>query len=157
MAKRKRRLVLAVALVAGLLVLMVGGIALAPFGQAEEPEVPEIPGITVDDVEVNGCVDCHRKTSPEKDYRLSTALTKLEQHPDVGTSMKTIPNDCLTCHNESAAKSMSTEPLASMVHKMHLLGGEKNQFITNYQGQCTHCHALNKETGEFSVKNGKEQ
>lgn len=157
MAKRKRRVVLAVALVAGLLVLMVGGMALAPFGQAEEPEVPEIPGITVDDVEVNGCVDCHRKTSPEKDYRLSATLKRLENHPDVVASTKTIPNDCLTCHNESAAKSMGTEPLASMIHRMHLLGGKENQFITRYQGQCTHCHALNKETGEFSIKNGKEQ
>ena len=157
MAKRKRRVVVAVALVAGLLVLIVGRIAFVGLGQAEEPKAPEIPGITVDDVEVNGCVDCHRKADPEKDYRLSATLKKLENHPDVGASMKTIPNDCLTCHNESAAKSMGTEPLASMIHRMHLLGGKENQFITQYQGQCTHCHALNKETGEFSIKSGKEQ
>lgn len=157
MGKRKKRVVLVEVLAAVLLVLMVGRIAFVGLGQAEEPKAPEIPGITVDDVEVNGCVDCHRKADPEKDSRLSTALKKLEKHPDVGASMKTIPNDCLTCHNEPVAKGMGTEPLASMVHKMHLLGGEKNQFITQYQGQCTHCHALNKETGEFSIKNGKEQ
>lgn len=160
MGKRKRRVTLAVLLAAGMMLLLLGGMAFVTFGQEEEATVPEIPGITVDDVHVNGCVDCHRKADPEKDYRISTNLRKLAEkgkHPDVEDSTKTIPGDCLTCHSESAAKMMGTEPLASMLHRFHLLGGEENHFITNDRGRCTHCHALNKDTGEFSIKSGKEQ
>jgi hypothetical protein len=159
MRKRKKRVVLAGFLAAGVMLLIVGGIAFVTLGQQEEPAVPEIPGITVGDEKVRGCVDCHREVIPERDYRLSTKLIKLVKegnHPDVVASVKNKPDDCLICHSKQAAKSIGTEPFARMMHRIHLVGGADNHFITRYQGECTHCHVLNKETGEFSIKSGQE-
>jgi len=110
------------------------------------------------DPKPNGCVDCHRKVSEERDYRLITYIRKLAEegeHPDVVAAVNTIPNDCLTCHSESAAKGIGTEPFATLLHKIHLVGGKENHFITHYEGKCTYCHALNMETGEWRIKSGK--
>lgn len=160
MSKRKKKEVLTALLVGTLILLLVGGIALVTFGQQGESVVPEIPGITVDDVKVNGCVDCHYKDSADSDHRLSTTLKELSEqgkHSDVSAMVNTIPNDCLMCHSEQMAEGMGTEPLGLMMHKMHLVGNTENHFITGYQGQCTHCHAFEEETGEFTIKSGKEE
>lgn len=159
MSKRKRRVVLAVFVVGTLMLLLVGGIALVTFSQEGELAMPEIPGITVDDVKADGCVDCHYKESDEKDYRLSTSLKELSEqgkHPDVSAMVNTIPDDCVMCHSEQMAEGMGTEALGPMMHKIHLVGGADNYFITGYEGQCTHCHALDMETGGFSIKSGEE-
>jgi len=139
-------------LVIGLIVVVataLTGLWWTAFGQGEV-KLPEIPGITVEDPKPNGCVDCHRKVSEERDYRLTRYIEKLakeEEHPDVVAAINTIPNDCTMCHSESAAENMGTEPFATLLHKLHLVGGKENHFITHYQGKCTYCHALNMETG----------
>ncbi len=159
MSTRKKRGVLTALLVGTSLLLLVGGIAFVTFGQQGEPAMPEIPGITVDDVKADGCVDCHYKESDEKDYRLSTSLKELSEqgkHPDVSAMMTTVPDDCVMCHSEQMAEGMGTEPLGPMMHKIHLVGGADNHFITSYQGQCTHCHGFEEGTGEFSIKSGEE-
>ncbi|MBE0478971.1 hypothetical protein IBX65_07655, partial [Candidatus Aerophobetes bacterium] len=125
---------------------------LAAFGQEEEVELVEIPGITVEDTKPAGCIDCHRKVSEERDYRLTRYIEELarkEEHPDVVAAMNTIPTDCMTCHSKTAAKALRTEPFATMQHRIHLVGGEENHFITVYQGNCTWCHAFNTETGQL--------
>jgi hypothetical protein len=127
-------------------------------GQEEEVKVPAIPGITVEDPKPSGCVDCHRKVNEERDYRLTSYIKELvekEEHPDVVAAVNTIPDDCLMCHSKTAAKGIGTEPFATLLHKVHLVGGEENHFITIYQGECTLCHALNPQTGEWRIKSGK--
>ncbi|MFQ5834507.1 MAG: cytochrome c3 family protein [bacterium] len=180
MRKRKRRVVLAAFLAGGVMLLIVGGTAFITFGQEEQPKVPEIPGITVEDAKPQGCVDCHRKVSPERDYRLTVhaeewtkevpsellkkaqaaappGVTMKGKHPEIGAVITTIPKDCLTCHSEQTAKTIGAPPFVRLLHLIHLVGGEENHFVTNYQGQCTHCHSLNKATGEWTIKSGKEQ
>lgn len=145
-------------LIVGLIVstgITVTGIPIV-FGQ-EETALPEIPGITVEDSKPNGCVDCHRKVSEERDYRLTRhieELAKKGEHPNVVASISTIPTDCLVCHSKSAAKNLGTDPFTTLLHKIHLVGGKENHFITEYQGKCTYCHALNKETGKWRIKSG---
>ena len=159
MAKRKGRVVLTVLLLGTVVLLLMGGVGLVTFSQEGEVVVPEIPGITVEDVEVSGCVDCHRQVDDERDYRLSTSLKQLAEegkHPDVSAMASTIPEDCVICHSEQMAEGMGTDPLGPMMHKIHLVGGADNHFITGYEGQCTHCHALDKEIGGFSIKSGEE-
>ena len=159
MAKRKRRAVLTALLLGTVVLLLMGGVGLVTFSQEEELSVPEIVGITVDDVNVNGCVDCHQKESDETDYRLSTSLKGLveeEKHPDVAAMVNIIPNDCVMCHSEQMAEGMGTEPLGPMMHKTHLVGGAENYFIVGFQGQCTHCHGFKEDTGEFTIKSGEE-
>jgi len=159
MSKRKKRVVLTVLLLGTVVLLLMGGVGLVTFSQEEELSVPEIVGITVEDVNVNGCVDCHNNDSADSDYRLSTTIKELSEqgkHSDVSAMVNIIPNDCVMCHSEQMAEGMGTEPLGPMMHKIHLVGGADNYFITGYEGQCTHCHALDKETGEFSIKSGEE-
>jgi len=59
---------------------MVGRIAFVGLGQAEEPKAPEIPGITVDDFEVNGCVEWLSKSSMTV-WILFPLLIKWENQP----------------------------------------------------------------------------
>ena len=150
MQKRQWRLALVVLLSGGIVVATTIG----TFGQA----VPQIPGITADDPHINGCVDCQR-TTEDSDHRISSYIKRLaeeERHPDVTAMVNTVPDDCLVCHAETTAEGMGTEPLASLLHKVHLLGAEENHFITGYQGQCTHCHALDQDTGKMRSKSGGE-
>ena len=159
MAKRKRRAVLTALLLGTVVLLLMGGVGLVTFSQEGEQAMPEIPGITVEDVNVNGCVDCHYKESDETDYRLSTSLGELVEegkHPDVSAMVTTVPDDCVMCHSQQMAEGMGTEPLGPMMHKIHLVGGGENHFVAGYEGQCTHCHALDMETGGFSIKSGEE-
>ena len=159
MAKRKRRAVLTAFLLGTALLLLIGGVSFVTFSQEGELSVPEIAGITVEDVNVSGCVDCHYKESDETDYRLSTSLGELVEegkHPDVSAMVNTIPDDCVMCHSEQMAEGMGTEPLGPMMHKIHLVGGADNYFITGFEGQCTHCHGFDEATGGFSIKSGEE-
>ncbi len=159
MQRRTWRVTLAVLLFGGIALLMVAGTTFVTFGQEEGSAVPEIPGITADDAHVNGCVDCHRKASEDSDYRISTYIKELAgegKHPDVTAMVNTIPDDCLVCHGETTAEGMGTDPLARILHRIHLVGAEENHFVTGYQGQCTHCHALDKDTGRISTKSGEE-
>jgi hypothetical protein len=44
-----------------------------------------------------------------------------------------------------------------MMHAMHLTGGEKNPFLTMYQGECTLCHKLDGRTGAWTIPSGTEK
>lgn len=118
---------------------------------AEQGKVPEIPGITAKDTTPNGCSDCHRKVSPDRDYSLAAeiaAMVKAGTHPKVPDRMlQDLPKQCVTCH-----KPDSKHPFGAVLHKAHLVGGADNHFITHYQGQCTYCHSLDPQTGSIKVK-----
>jgi hypothetical protein len=143
-----------------------------------EPPLPSIPGITTEDIKPNSCVDCHKLyTEPRKfDGRLTTQIKgwmkkvepgllekaqkampegiKLEgKHPDVSTFVKVIPHDCLACHS---SKSSRVPQFRQMIHLIHLTG-EDNHFIKNFQGQCTYCHKLDKDTGRWGFGSGKAE
>ncbi|WP_324715946.1 hypothetical protein U7230_11310 [Carboxydochorda subterranea] len=141
----RSRAVLAVIVIGVLLTSVVAAMA------AEQPKVPAIPGITAEDTHPNGCTDCHRKVSPDKDYSLPTEIANMVKagtHPKVSERMmKDLPKQCLTCH-----KPDSKHPFAQVMHKAHLTGGAENHFISNYQGQCMNCHQLDPKTGSISVK-----
>ena len=43
-----------------------------------------------------------------------------------------------------------------MLHGLHLLGGDKNVFLSQFQGECRHCHKLDAASGNWSLKSGAE-
>lgn len=171
MRKKVMRLIVVLSLI-----LAVGGM-FAVFSQGKEAEVPGIPGITVEDTRPNGCVDCHRKDGSERsslkllieEWTKEVSSELLEKaraaapagaelkgkHADTVAMTNTVPKDCLICHSKQSAKAMGAPEFGRLMHLTHLAGGEKNEFITGYQGQCVHCHALNTETGELTIKNGE--
>lgn len=171
-----------VGLIVVLSLILAGGSIFTAFShsQEKEVEVPSIPGITVEDTRPNGCVDCHQKDGDQSHPSLtlliqewteevsselvekaqaaaSSEVTFKGKHPDVGAMISTIPEDCLTCHSKQSAKMIGAPELGRLTHLIHLVGGAENDFITGYQGQCVQCHALDKETGEWTIKNGKAQ
>jgi hypothetical protein len=144
-------------------------------GQVAAP-VRAIPGVTAADVFPTGCSGCHINR-PDGDLRLSTLmkswtnhvddalLAKLQaaapkgvtlkgKHPEVGFAYKDVPKNCVTCHGPS---SKIAAPFASMIHIIHLTGGEKNPFIAKFQGECTHCHKLNSTSGAWKTPSASEQ
>jgi hypothetical protein len=81
-----------------------------------------------------GCVTCH--AGP---MALNTLLTeRIENHPDVGPMVNTVPTDCAMCHAKET-------PLAMMavIHPKH-------------EGMaCDSCHVVDADTGmPTSVKTG---
>ena len=138
--------------------------------------VATIPGITAKDVYPHGCVDCHTgkanmpaplsadlkgwttKVDPALVTKVQPSapkgVTLKGKHPNVTAMVKDIPGGCLKCH---AQTSKSAPPLASMMHEIHLTGGEKNPFLTTFGGHCTHCHKLDAKTGAWSLGSGAEK
>lgn len=146
----KRGLIIALAIA---LLIGVG----AAVVRTQEEEVPQLPGITVEDPKPEGCVDCH-KPRPDigRDFRLSVELQEIEGHPDISgmVASQEIPVLCTTCHTADFL------PLSNIAHKKHFEFEEdplENHFISSYQGQCLYCHALDPETGEMTVKSGLEK
>jgi len=148
-----------------------------PAGPAEVPPARQIPGITAPDQFPNACVDCHiNYTEMNLDARLSTAMmrwtTQVEPslmemaravappgmkltgvHPNVAALMSEIPAGCLTCHKSGSEGLL---PLAPLLHKIHLSGGEDAVFLSVYQGECTHCHKLDKTSGQWAIPSAPE-
>jgi hypothetical protein len=129
-----------------------------------------IPGINAKDAYPAACVDCH-----VKDMRLSTQIARWNgsvdakslaamqafapkgmtlkgKHPPV--TGKDIPASCLKCH---AAMAKAAPPLAPLLHGIHLAKGDQSDFVKQFQGECTHCHKLNKTTGTWSMPSGTEK
>ena len=145
--------------------------------QQQAPAARKIPGITTDDKFPNACVDCH-KNRPDAGYdgRLSTIMngwfTKADPevvkkaqgaapsgitlagvHPQVTEAWKNIPSACILCH-----RSKPNAPrFDNVIHLIHLTGGDRNHFLTAYQGECTNCHKLNTATGEWKVPSNPEK
>ncbi len=97
-------LLLAVAVVAGTLVLM---------GQAKPKAF--LPGLTVADEHPNGCVDCHKNQGAGKDYRLNVSLAQIKGHPKIDAMVKKLPDNCAICHKAAGKVS----PLDIIMHKVH--------------------------------------
>lgn len=153
------------------------GAAAAPAGETKGPPVRAIPGLTAPDQFARGCVDCHVVLPDRKmDVRLSTLMKQWQEkvepalldrvrafspaemtlkgvHPKVPVAGSEVPKACLTCHSRA---SKVAPPLGRLLHGLHLVGGEKNVFMTQFQGECTHCHRLDAATGNWSLKGGAE-
>jgi hypothetical protein len=145
--------------------------------QNQPPSARKIPGINAEDKYPNACVDCHvNKPDFNFDARLSTAMTKwftsvdpevLEKakgtvsegvtltgvHPQASAAWKSIPSACIACHRART----TAPPFASVVHAIHLTGGDNNYYLTFYQGECTNCHKLNQTTGDWTLPSGPEK
>ncbi|UCG96655.1 MAG: hypothetical protein JSW31_13730 [Burkholderiales bacterium] len=152
-------------------------IAAAPAGEPQGPPPRPIPGLTAPDQFPRGCVDCHVVIPDRKmDVRLSTLMRQWQdkvepallervrpftpgeialkgKHPKFEVAGAEVPKACLTCH---ARTSKAAPPLGRMLHGLHLVGGEKNHFLTQFQGECTHCHRLETATGNWVLKSGAE-
>jgi hypothetical protein len=144
---------------------------------AATPAARRIPGINAPDPYPKACVDCH-VNRPPMDVRLSTQMKqwmegkvspallatvqgsapaglKLKgRHPDAADALDDVPAACAECHSDDSKKA---PPLAGMVHRIHLVGGDKNHFMTEFQGECTYCHKLNAATGAWSSPSGPEK
>jgi len=122
----------------------------------------------------NGCVDCHVQL-PDRDVRLSTVMKQWSEqvppallekarrvagsrpltgrHPAVTRATTDVPVACLSCHGR---ESTVAPPLGSLLHAIHLGGGEKNHFIALFDGSCTHCHKV-ADDGQLTVASGAER
>lgn len=144
---------------------------------AAAPAARKVPGVNAPDAFPRGCVDCH-VSKPGLDARLSSQLArwtagkvdagllaqaqgaapaglKLKgKHPDAEDALTDIPVGCQDCHSDDSKKA---PPLARLVHRIHLTGGDQNHFLTEYQGECTHCHKLDAKTGAWSMPSGAEK
>jgi hypothetical protein len=177
----KRLLLLGMVFSISLLIFTVMG---QPQGEVKDsvtqapPPVRKIPGITTEDPFPHGCVDCHiNHPEMNMDVRISTLmkqwndkveptfLTKAQvcapsgvklkgKHPIVANALKDIPAGCLKCHSKV---STVAPPFSKMLHIIHLSGGEKNHFLTLFQGECTYCHKLDLSTGKWSLPSGPEK
>jgi hypothetical protein len=141
------------------------------------PPARAIPGLTAPDAFPRGCVDCHVVLADKKmDVRLSTLMAQWQQkvdpallervraftpaevalkgrHPKVAVAGVEVPKACMTCH---ARTSKAAPPLGRMLHGLHLVGADKNIFLSQFQGECTHCHRLDAASGNWSLKGGVE-
>jgi len=141
------------------------------------PPARQIPGLTAVDQFPQGCVGCHVNLPAQGlDARLSTVLQHLSQqvppallakaqaavtsntplagrHPLVPQALNDVPHACILCHQALAGRA----PVFSrMVHLIHLTG-DGNHFLSHFQGECSHCHKLDRTTGIWSVPSNPEQ
>ena len=162
---------------ASLLVASAPAPAAPPEGVPPLPPARKIPGLTAPDTHPMGCVDCHiRYPERKQDTRLSTLIagwktkvdpkllataqavspagTKLKGKHPPASATKDVPASCLRCHSPA---SKSAPPFAALVHAVHLTGGDKNPFLTDFQGECTLCHKLDAKTGRWKMPSGPEK
>lgn len=111
--------------------------------EIDDPSESEQPLelVFVSSAEYAICDDCHKRVSDEQDYSLATALAKIEEHPELGSTKIT---DCLECHG-----SESDSKLVKILHTSHY-NGEDNHFLVHYEGSCIHCHKPT-QAGTFPV------
>ncbi len=149
----------------------------AAVTHAEERASP-VGSVATADGYPQGCIDCHLNM-PDigVDARLSTALemwiqgvpvelmstarramtgsgTLAGKHPRVIESLQDIPYACMGCHDAYAAEAPAFAPL---MHLIHLTGGDESHFLTLFQGECTHCHKLDAQTGQWRLPSGPEK
>jgi hypothetical protein len=166
------------ALYAGLAAAAVLGIVATQTQMvAADQAARQIPGITAKDAFPNGCVDCHTATSKMGDTRISTLMTKWTtavappllakskasatdparvkgKHPPVPKPGANVPQSCLAvCHKKGSTVAPA---FGTLMHNLHLTG-TPNQFMTLFQGECTHCHKLDQKTGAWRMATGAEK
>lgn len=161
-----------------LFTFLAAGLASGQPNQAPPPPPRKIPGITTEDPYPHGCVDCHLNyAAVNLDTRFRTLLNgwhdKVEpallakaqasapkeiilrgKHPNASSALVNIPAQCLTCHNKT---SKTAPPFAPLIHSIHFTGGEKNHFLTLFQGECTYCHKLDLATGHWTIPSAPER
>jgi hypothetical protein len=76
------------------------------------------------------------------------------RHPAVEGALSDVPRSCLACHGGGSA---TAPPFSRLMHAVHLAGGEKNHYMTIFQGECTYCHKLNATTGGWTLPSGPER
>jgi len=150
-------------------------------GAAEEGTLPpprQVPALNAADSHPNACVDCHivyqdmgldtrlsvqleawtaGRIEPDllaKSHASAPAGTRLlGRHPTAEDATTDIPAACLDCHGGNSSKA---PPFARLMHLIHLTGGAQSPFMTVFQGECTHCHKLDAQTGAWSVPSSAE-
>jgi len=96
-----------------------------------------------DDAYPEGCVSCHA----EADMTVGAMLAELG-HKKIDNMVETVPTDCFECHSEDGGFG----ELYEFIHPAHYAADSK--FVAEFEGKCTHCHAMDVESGEVSVKSG---
>jgi hypothetical protein len=104
--------------------------------------------VTADDYP-QGCVDCHTTGPNQPDLTLKTLLSQIG-HMSI-KKVKKVPVGCGGCH---AAGEGEEDTFAEMMHEIHYDVPKANVFTTRFDGDCLHCHALDLDTGDATVKSG---
>ena len=76
------------------------------------------------------------------------------KHPKVDFALANIPGGCTPCHGRN---SESAPPFSRLMHSIHVAAGANNRFVTEFQGECTHCHKLNVSRGQWTTPSGPEK
>jgi hypothetical protein len=143
------------------------------------PPARKIPGLTAPDTHPGGCVDCHINYVDMKlDTRFGTLLKAWTKevppalvnhaksaapaglvikgrHPAVPeAALKSVPGSCLGCHGKT---SRTAPPFSRLMHDVHLTGGDRNPFLTLFQGECTLCHKMDPASGAWTIPSGPEK
>jgi hypothetical protein len=99
----------------------------------------------------NGCVSCHVNEGGV-DMRLDTLLARIG-HGRGGERTKEIPVGCNRCHaSDGSGVGPATRKL---VHTLHYREPSENLFVTQYGGNCLHCHSMDGATGKAAIKVGE--
>lgn len=91
----------------------------------------------------NGCVSCHAAA----DMTVGAMLEGLG-HKNVSSMVETIPTDCTDCHSEDGGFG----GLWEFIHPAHFAADSK--FMSEFGGDCRHCHSMDADSGEAAVKSG---
>ncbi|NGX15133.1 hypothetical protein [Wenzhouxiangella sp. XN24] len=110
-----------------------------------DDETADNPGTEQIGAYPHGCVDCH--TSDEAGD-LDELLTEIG-HPPVD-DIEIIPDGCIECHSDEGG----FWPMDELTHLAHFSHPPENAFLTDYDADCLHCHAMDMETGAVTVKSG---
>jgi hypothetical protein len=111
-----------------------GGLALPADGGSTELTCSQCHGASqaVAAAYPSSCVGCHAIGG----YPLKEALETLAEdgHPNVVPMTKTVPGDCLMCHEET---------LGPLMHRLHLV--ESPKFTEHFPAGCVRCHLLGED------------
>jgi len=149
-----------------------------PGGPPELPPARAIPGLTAEDQYPRACVDCHIDYADmQLDTRLSALMARWAEgvdsgvleiaqdvagpgvklmgvHPRVDEALDDIPAACFSCHQRDAK---GVVPLVPLLHRVHIGGGSEAVFLRVFQGECTHCHKLDRLSGQWRVPSASEK
>ncbi len=91
----------------------------------------------------NGCVSCHTGD------RAIGSLLEEAGHVDIAGKVNNVPGDCKSCHDGDVM-----DGIGNVAHWTHFDKGSANEFVSKHGGECTHCHKMDTQSGEVSVKSG---